>query len=64
MSILNYFREKKNPLPNPFGELSATIPSHAIATANHEVEIVQSRFSDKQKRKRKFKKNNIFDEKL
>jgi len=46
------------------GELLATIPSHAIATANREVEIVQSRFSDKQKQKRKFKKNNIFDEKL
>jgi len=64
MSILNYFWRKKNPLPNPLGELSATIPSCSIAAANCEVEIVQSRFSDKQKRKRNFKKNNVFNEKL
>jgi len=60
MSILNYFRRKKNPLPNPLGELLGTIPLRAIAAANREVEIVQSRFSDKQKRKRRFKKEQRF----
>ena len=64
MSILNYFRRKKDPLPNPNGELSVSIPSQAIAIANREVELVQSRCSDKQKRKRNFKKNNVYDDKL
>jgi len=38
MDLLHYFQKKRDDgLPDPEGELSAEIPSHAIAQANVEV---------------------------
>ena len=63
MSILNCF-SRKNTLPNPNGSLSSKILSRAIIAANHEVELVQSVACSGHKRKRKFAKNNVCDDKL
>ena len=56
MSILNYFSRKKGSLPTPNGALSR---STAIVVANREVEFVLPQSS--QKRKQKFKGNNVYD---
>ena len=59
MSILNYFLRKKGSLPTPNSALSRSIPSKTTVVANREVELVLPQSS--QKRKRKFKGNNVYD---
>jgi len=67
MSILNYF-SRKNTLLNPNGSLSSKVPPRAIIAANREIELVQSAArtptTSFYKRKRKFAKNNVYDDKL
>ena len=41
MSILKYFKQNKEGLPDPRGDLSLSISSRAIALANREVEVEQ-----------------------
>ena len=47
MAILYYLRKRKDPLPSPYAELSASIPSHEIVITDCEVELVPLRSSDK-----------------
>ena len=56
---------RKNTLPNPNGSLLSRVLPRAIIAANSEIKLVQSAAQiPTTKRKRKFAKNNIYDDKL
>ena len=57
MSLLNYLSRKRgNNLPDPRGTLSNSVPSRAIARANHEVEAEMERIRKADKKRGPYKR--------